>query len=221
MKTTKGWDWDHALTVMPERWTEVAEEIFPFTARLKAEGLRKVCDLGCGVGRHTVFLAEQGFHVTASDVSDSAIAHTRSRLRDHGVDADLHQMDMLDWKFSEHAFDSLIAFNVVYHATRSQVEAVLEAIERSLRPGGLIFITFKSTLDSECGQGRKLAPFTYAPTSGVEEGVPHYYVDEAEAKRLLSRYELVSLVHKQELPVSTKSERLRAHWVVWARKRVE
>jgi tellurite methyltransferase len=221
MQTTKGWDWDHALKVMPERWTEVAEELFPFTTRLKREGLRKVCDLGCGVGRHAVFLAEQGFDVTASDVSASAIAHTRSRLEDAGAKAELHQMDMLEWSFSDHVFDSIIAFNVVYHATQSQVETVLKSIEGSLRPGGLIFITFKSTLDSEFGQGRKVAPFTYAPTSGVEKGIPHYYVDEGEAMRLLSRFELVSLVHKQELPVSKSSERRRAHWVVCARKQAE
>jgi len=42
--------------------------------------------------------------------------------------------------------------------------------------------------------------------------------DEAEAKRLLQDFELVSMAHKQELAVAGNSERQRAHWLIRAQK---
>ena len=216
MTTGEGWDWNRALQLMPGRWTEVADELYSFTGELHRRGCDSVYDLGCGAGRHTVFLAQQGFSVSASDISSSAIEQTRRRLDRAGVDATLRQIDMRDWPFEDRFFDAVVAYNVVYHAMRDEVESVLAGARRTLRPGGLLLITFKSTLDSEYGTGRELAPFTWAPLSGIEKGVAHYYVDEGEAKRLLKDFELLSMVHRQELPVSAESERLRAHWVVRA-----
>ena len=218
MGANDGWDWNRALLEMPDRWTEVADEMFSFANEMHNNQCQTVYDLGCGVGRHTVFLAQQGFNVTASDISSSAIENTRANLLQANVDARLHQLDMTEWPFDDGQFDTVIAFNVVYHATCSEIETILAQVNRVLRPQGLLFITFKSVLDSQCGQGDQLAAFTWAPTSGVEKGIPHYYVDEAEAKRLLQDFELVSMIHKQELAIAGNSERQRAHWLIRAKK---
>jgi SAM-dependent methyltransferase len=216
MTAGKGWDWEQALTAMPGRWTEVADELFSFANELRRRRCRQVYDLGCGVGRHSVFLAQQGFEVTAADISSSAIEQTRANLRAADVEARLQRLDMTEWPFADDAFDAVVAFNVVYHARRDQIEAILAQIRRVLRPRGLLLVTFKSTLDSECGQGQALAPFTWAPTAGIEAGIAHYYVDADEARRLLENFELVSMVHKQELPLAGDNERHRAHWVIRA-----
>jgi tellurite methyltransferase len=218
MNHNQGWDWNRALAEMPGRWTEVADELFSFTNQMRQANCRRVYDLGCGAGRHSVFLAQQGFEVTASDISASAIETTGKNLAAAGVGATLRRLDMADWPFDDARFDAVIAFNVVYHATRSEVEAVLAQVHRVLAPGGLLFITFKSTLDEQYGQGVELAPFTWAPESGIEEGVAHYYVDAAEAQRLLQDFTLQSMVLRQVLPIPGGSERHRAHWVVRARK---
>ncbi|MDH3630345.1 MAG: class I SAM-dependent methyltransferase [Gammaproteobacteria bacterium] len=221
MSTTGGWDWDKALQEMPGRWTQVADELFSFSREMRNGGCHSVFDLGCGAGRHSVFLAQQGFAVSAADVSPSAIEKTRLNLQQTGTDATLYQIDMTEWPFNDGQFDAVVAFNIVYHAQRAEVETVLEQINRVLSPGGLIFITFKSILDAQCGYGEQLAPFTWAPTSGLEKGIAHYYVDEAEARRLMQDFDLISMVHKQELPVPGQSERHRAHWVIRARKSFE
>jgi SAM-dependent methyltransferase len=218
MKDTTGWDWNRALREMPGRWTEVADEMFSFSNRLREAGCRRVYDLGCGAGRHTVFLARQGFEVTASDLSESALEITRASLDAAGVEARLLRLDMAGWPFADGCFDALVAFNVVYHARREQIEKLLGEVHRVLAPGGQLFITLKSTLDADYARGRELAPFTRAPTSGIETGVAHYYVDEGEMRRLLRAFELLSVVHKQELPVPGGSERHRAHWIVLAQR---
>jgi SAM-dependent methyltransferase len=217
-KHDAGWDWNRALREMPGRWTEVADELYSFSKQLRAANCRRVYDLGCGAGRHSAYLALQGFEVTASDVSASALATTRATLDAAGVDASLQRLDMADWPFDDASFDAVVAFNVVYHATCGEIEHVLTQVRRVLAPGGLLLVTLKSTLDAQCGEGRELAPFTWAPTDGIEAGVAHYYADETEARRLLQSFGLISMVHKQELPVAGMSERHRAHWVIRARK---
>ena len=213
-----GWDWDRALRQMPERWTAVAGEVHEFAGILHDHDCRSVYDLGCGVGRHTVFLAQLGFAVSASDISESAITHTRSRLREAGVEAQLQRLEMHEWPFADAAFDAVVAYNVIYHAERTQIEAILAQIRRVLRPRGLLLVTFKSTLDSQCGEGVELAPFSWAPSAGIEQGVPHYYVDADEARRLLTDFELLSLELKQEFPLHGDDQRHRAHWVIRARR---
>jgi SAM-dependent methyltransferase len=134
---------------MPNRWTEVAEEIFSFSGEMHKNKCRTVYDLVCGVGRHSVFLAQRGFTVTASDLSNSAIENTRENLRQTNVEPSLHQIDMSAWPFDDGQFDAVIAFNVVYHACRSEIETILAQINRVLRPQGLLFITFKSVIDPQ------------------------------------------------------------------------
>ncbi len=219
MSVRAGWDWNRALGEMPGRWTQVAEEIVAFASWLNRGQCSRVHDLGCGVGRHTAYLASRGFDVTATDVSASAMAHTAERLRRAGLGAKLCRCNMLAWPFAAGAFDAVVAFNVVYHATRREVETVLGNIDFSLRDGGLLFMTLKSTRDSEYGQGRQLESTTFAPLAGIEKDVPHYYADETEARRLLARFDLVSLHHKVEPPVTGGDGRRRSHWVARARKR--
>lgn len=218
MNSVKGWDWDHALQTTHGRWTEVAEELFPFVNLLAKGKLKTVYDLGCGVGRHTVFLAQQGFDVTASDVSLSAVRKTREWLANEKTNANVVELDMLTWPFDHGTFDAIIAYNVVYHAMRNEVERVLEQAFRVLTLNGVMLVTFKSSLDSDYGEGNRLDRATYAPVAGVEKGIPHYYVDEEEIRRLLQNFELIKLIHKQELPVLEGEGRKRAHWVAWVKK---
>ncbi len=72
MTRKAGWNWDKALQEMPGRWTQVTEELFSFSHEMHNCGCQSVFDLGCGAGRHSVFLAQQGFTVSAAEVSPIA-----------------------------------------------------------------------------------------------------------------------------------------------------
>jgi len=45
----------------------------------------RALDVGCGTGRDAVYLAQRGWHVTAVDIVDDAIAKARQRAADEGV----------------------------------------------------------------------------------------------------------------------------------------
>ena len=55
-------------------WSEFppVPEVETMADLLEAEGGRRVLDIGCGMGRHTVYLAARGFEVTATDNAAAA-----------------------------------------------------------------------------------------------------------------------------------------------------
>jgi len=65
----------------------------------------RVLDIGCGTGNNAVWLAEQGFAVTALDISTSAIALAEKRRAGRGVDLRLLAADFLACDLETEVFD--------------------------------------------------------------------------------------------------------------------
>jgi len=56
-------------------WKRPAPEVLEFIKSQFLEEKPDVLDLGCGLGRHAIAFAGAGFHVTATDASETAIAY--------------------------------------------------------------------------------------------------------------------------------------------------
>ena len=98
------------------------------------------------------------------------------------------------------------------------MESCLKEVWRTLEPGGLVFVTFNSTTSDDWGKGRRVDDNTYIKVGGVEDGIPHYFVDRGELERLMETFEVLRISHKDEwLPELGKGHR-EAHWAVWARR---
>lgn len=97
-------------------------------------------DLGCGAGGDTLWLAQQGWQVTAVDISTTAVERVRESARElgvaHRVTAEQH--DLAD-SFPAGRFDLVSAqyFHTPFAMSRSRV---LRTAASALRPGGLLLI---------------------------------------------------------------------------------
>lgn len=141
----------------------------------------RVLDAGCGGGRNLVYLLRQGFDVCGNDMSAAAIADVRvlaaqlapGRTPDFRVERIEHT------SFPEAHADVVIASAVLHFARDdAHFEAMLTALWRVLRPGGLFFARLASTIGiagevQPRGGGRYLLP----------DGSERYLVD---ADRLLA-----------------------------------
>ena len=100
----------------------------------------KALDIGAGNGRHSLFLAEQGFSVDAVDISDSGLAEFAGRQPDiYAICADLDTFEI-----PKNRYDLIV--NIKYLNRR-----LFPYIYEGLRTGGvLIFETFlESREDTE------------------------------------------------------------------------
>ena len=213
-----GWPWEKVQGLQRQAWQDPSGDIVSFASRLKLEGKSRVYDLGCGIGRHTVYLARQGFVVDASDVSVQGLKETRRWLDDEKLEARLLYADLATLPYDDGAFDAVVAFNVIYHAYRDGVEASLDEIRRVLAPNGLLFVTFNSISSEDYGKGRRVDDNTYVKVGGVEDGIPHYYVEKNELDRLMKSFEVLRLSHREDWLLEIGRSYREAHWSVWARR---
>jgi len=227
----QGWEpfWAN-LDGLPEYWRTPERAVVTWAKQLWEAGGRRVLDLGCGIGRHTIALARMGFAVTATDVSPSGLATCAAWLAREGLSATLVRHEMEALPLSGRAFDGLVAYNVIYHVPVAGMRQILAGMHRVLNSGGWLYATVIARDDSkiagyrtdvETAKCQEIEPFTfiylrYAPG---DKHLPHHYCDEAEVRALLAGFivddlHLVRVEYASEVGVI----QVGAHYHVQARR---
>ena len=159
-------------------WTEPDKAVVNLMAKTDRSKVSKVLDLGCGIGRHSILLAKAGFSVTALDSSIEALEVMRKQTQEQGVRVKITQGTLAASLFPRNYFDLVIAFNVIYHGMRKDMEIAIATAHYWLKPGGLFFFTCPTRRDGKYGNGEKVAPNTYKPMNSIHPGGIHYFSDE-------------------------------------------
>lgn len=95
----------------------------------------EVLDLGCGSGRDTVTLSENGFYVTAMDGSEEMC-----RLAEVHTDQDVLCMTYEEMDFDE-VFDGIWACASLVHLTEDEMKRVLKKLVCALQKGGVLYFS--------------------------------------------------------------------------------
>ncbi len=109
--------------------------------KMKALGLNRILDIGCGYGRDSIFFGKEGFRVDAMDYSLRALAILRERISIASVQKNIEAIQHDIRKgipFDTFHFDAIyscLLFPVGF--TVSQIEYAFSEIRRVLRVGGL------------------------------------------------------------------------------------
>lgn len=154
---------------------------------------KKILDVGCGNGNHVVFFAEQGFEVYGIDISKEAIEIGNAWLAKKGLKADLRVGDIEKIPFEDEYFDVVISHGVLDHIPFSKAKKAMEEIKRVCVPKGYIYITLRSTEDSEFGRGGEVAHNTFVLQEGYEKGIIQHYFDLEEIKELLGEFNVFDI----------------------------
>jgi 2-polyprenyl-3-methyl-5-hydroxy-6-metoxy-1,4-benzoquinol methylase len=100
----------------------------------------RALDLGCGEGGDAVWLARQGWQVTAVDISDVALGRAAGHARDEGVaDRIDFQRHTLGETFPAGAFD-LISACYLHSFTDLPREEILRIAAGAVAPGGTLLV---------------------------------------------------------------------------------
>jgi len=202
-----------------ERWAETSPPlpvVVDFAGDLKREGAKRVLDLGCGAGRHSILLGRAGFQVVALDISETALKTLEARLKTASIDnVTLVRHDMLELPFTNDYFDGAICTNVLHHGKLVQIKQATGEVHRVMKEGASAFVVALSTADFRRGNGKKLEPDTYVFTEGEERGIIHHFFPRKELQSCFRRFEIVSF---EERLVPVEEGGNRAHFLVRLRK---
>jgi len=112
-------------------------------------------EVGCGKGTNAIWLAEQGFRVTAIDVSPLAMAEAEKKAREHGSDVTFHVGDILCDAVAEAPFGLVFDRGCFHsHDTPEERRAFAKTVADLLVEGGLWF----SLIGSTDGPPREVGP---------------------------------------------------------------
>ncbi len=98
----------------------------------------RALDLACGGGRNAVWLAENGWTVTAVDFSANALAVARQLAAEHDAEVDWVEADVRSYRPATGAFDLVLVSYL--HLPAPERRAVLERAATALAPGGLLVV---------------------------------------------------------------------------------
>ncbi|MBV9825054.1 MAG: class I SAM-dependent methyltransferase [Alphaproteobacteria bacterium] len=179
-------------------WIDAHPAVVALIPELKARGVRRVLDLGCGVGRHALRLASEGFDVHAFDGSETGLAvlGETARCRDMTLSVKHGNADALP--YPDASFEFVLSWNVIYHGTLGDAGRRIAEIWRVLKPGGLYQGTMLPTRNSNYGKGRRVAPDTFVLDGVEEKGHPHFYCGAATLIALFSGFEVLDLSQSEQ-----------------------
>lgn len=128
-----------------------------------------VLDVGCGTGRMSELVAQEGATVLAAvDLAPEMVVRARARLAHRGVE--VREMDAQALTFADESFDAVVAgFSLMFCPDHL---AALREVRRVLRPGGRLAMGVWG-LPEECDTvrvGRVTAAFGEGPMPGTPTG---------------------------------------------------
>ncbi len=115
--------------------TDVNEFVASSLEQAAVRAGARVVELACGEGRNAVYLARQGFQVTAVDSSRVGLEKTLTLAARHGVTVETVCADALAWR-PEAPFDVLVT--TWFHVHPDRKNDLFRAITNAMRPGGML-----------------------------------------------------------------------------------
>jgi cyclopropane fatty-acyl-phospholipid synthase-like methyltransferase len=214
--SSKAWDW---ANVPSDEWVDISEEFIPTALRWKREKKERIMDLGCGRGRHTLYLAEMGFSVTAVDLSQDAIVDLQKEVEQRRYKRKVKTVvcDMTDLHFQVRSFDCILAFHSLYHTDYKGLTKAVTDIEEILKDEGEFYVTFNSKESPSFKEtkNKRIDEYTIVKTRGFEQGIPHTFLNYKDILKLLHRFEIRKIQHIRD----HYQDRISCHYFVEAIKK--
>jgi SAM-dependent methyltransferase len=132
----------------------------------------RALDLAAGDGRNALWLAGQGWEVSAVDFSEEAVQRGLELAKERGVSVDWRVADLLDYVPLSAAYDLVCIFYL--HIPFNEFEQVLRKAAEALRPGGTLLTVGHDRRNLTEGSGGPQNPeilYTPAEVSAALEGL--------------------------------------------------
>lgn len=190
--------------------SQFVKEAVRFFMRQKLE---KILDLGCGTGRHTLYLAKNGFKAYGCDASESALKIAREMVKN----VEFKKCDMTSLPYKNNFFDGILCHFVIQHGRIGQIKKAISEIHRVLKKGGILYLSVPSVKHPEYFTGEEIEPRTKINIDAIDGDVPHHYFTEDELRSLFNKFKIIKLEHV-EFPSERDPNKRAAAYLLYAKK---
>ncbi len=178
-------DWGEIFAAPEMQDLKPNPEFMALVPELRRAGCRLVLDAGCGVGRHLLPLAREGFRVVGVDLEITALQVLQGRLRVSGSPNLLLRGDLRFLPFPDRTFDAVFSINVINHGDAAAFREFCREMDRVLRPGGDLFIYVSPREFGErvrLAQTLELEPGTLVDIATPDGNLVHHFPTRRELR---------------------------------------
>jgi len=136
----------------------------------------RALDIGCGEGADAIWLAANGWRVTAVDISDVAIERCRVAAAEAGVEVDWRCVDVIAEPPMAETYDLVAAS---YPALRQpEGLAAVRPLADAIRPGGQMLVIGHDVADSAEAADHGFDPADYVSIDDIIDDLHRIFGDE-------------------------------------------
>ncbi len=172
-------------------------EVMALVPELTARGVRDVLDAGCGAGRHLLPLARAGFQVLGVDREWSVLKDVKVLVETGSLPIRLALGDLQHLPAPAGTFDFVLSINAISHGDAKAFQAYCRELDRTLRPGGFLYIYVSPREFGEMVRGPEtveLEPGTLVKIATPDGDLVHHFPTPASLAAQFPRY----AVHRLE-----------------------
>ncbi len=204
------WDHTHQTNPTPERPEENVVAFAEYIQPRLASGA-SVLDVGCGRGRHSLYLSQSGFDVYACDLSPVALKIAKARVQQAGISIRFQAADLAHLPYANDLFMAVVCVHVLPYHRKADLMAGVHELGRVLQPDGWLYLDLLACEDAEYGRGQRLEEHTFLDP----DGIPVHFSSRREIDELSHGFTLERVTRFELKP---SSGHIRVGWTIWAMK---
>ena len=186
MTISKAWKWE-VLSKDDEYWNTPDFMMHFLNYRWRTAGFETFLDIGCGLGRHSLYMAANGFNVYGIDYSKYVIDTVKEKAYSRGLDIKLSIGDVASLPYESESVDCIAAIGVLSNNDKNGMSVILKEMHRVLKEGGETYFNIISKI-SDMGNNEELI-----------NGNSFYQITEDDFEWLFKDFSIVSIKHVDEL----------------------
>lgn len=171
------------------KWADYIEKLFN---KFKVKP-SLVLDLGCGTGSMCIEMAERGYDMIGTDISEDMLSCARDKLAEKGLNVLLLNQDMASFELYG-TVDAIISLvdSVNYVTDKRDLNRMFKLVNNYLNPGGLFIFDINSNYKFE----NVLADNVFY---NVEDDICYIWQNSFDRKTRICEFDLTFFVQQKDL----------------------